>query len=363
VDAGAARDAGSDAGPFETAAHLPFPQATDAGGPVLAIPQLVTVTFPGDSAAAHAQAFGAWIAASDWIAAIGKDYGVGPGTQIAQPVLASAAPATLSDQAIQQLLSQSIADGALPAPTPNTLYVLYLPASTTATSFTGGPDCGAGLGHIIGGYHWEATTSGGTPFPYAVIPSCEGQDQADLELCASHEIAEGLTDPFPSSNPSWGIFDPSSSWSYDNVELADVCLLQSVTDNGYTLARVWSNSAAAAGTDPCVPLPANPLPYFNVSITPAAIPTVAAGTTLTYQLVGWSLAPVPDWGLSTQVGPYSTFAPSTQLNVDTMNNGGTATLTLIVPPGTPSGSVADVLVLSQLNSSETAYWPVAVKTK
>ena len=31
--------------------------------------------------------------------------------------------------------------------------------------------------------------------------------------------------------------------------------------------------------------------------------------------------------------------------------------------GTPSGSVADVLVLSQLNANETAYWPVAVNTQ
>jgi hypothetical protein len=63
------------------------------------------------------------------------------------------------------------------------------------------------------------------------------------------------------------------------------------------------------------------------------------------------------------VSPYSTFTPATELSVDTLNNGGTATLTLIIPPGTPSGSTADVLVLSQLSSNETAYWPVAVNTK
>jgi hypothetical protein len=359
----AALDAGPDAGPFQTAAHEPFPQATDAGGPVLATPQLVTVTYPGYAGTTQVQGFGAWIASSDWITTIGKDYGVGPGSQIATPVLPAAAPATLSDQDIQQLLASSIAAGTLPAPTPNTLYVLYLPEGTAATSFTGGPNCGAALGHIVGGYHWEAATSAGTSFPYAVIPSCEGQDEADLELSASHEIAEGLTDPFPSTHPSWGIFEPTSPWSYNNVELADVCVLQSIADDGYTLARIWSNSAAAAGADPCVPLPADALPYFNVSITPTGVPTVAAGTTLTYQLTGWSLAPVPDWGLSMLVSPYSTFVPATELSVDTINNGSTATLTFIVPPGTPSGSVADVLVLSQLNANETAYWPVAVNTQ
>ncbi len=362
---GSGIDAGStaDAGPFETAPHDPFPQATDAGGPVLAAPQIVTVTYPNGSNTALAQAFGAWIASSDWMTSIGKDYGVGPGTQVATPVLTAPAPSTLSDQDIQQLLASSIAAGILPTPTPNTLYVLYLPSSTAATSFAGGPDCGAAQGHIVGGYHWEAQTSGGTSFPYAVIPSCEGQDDGDLELSASHEIAEGVTDPYPNTNPSWGIFDPASPWSYNNVELADVCILQSVGDDGYTLARIWSNSAAAAGTDPCVPLPANALPYFNVSITPTTVPTVSAGTTLTYQLTGWSLAPVPDWGLSMLVSPYSTFLPAYQLSADTINNGGTTTLTLIVPPGTPSGSVADVLILSQLSSNETAYWPVAVNTQ
>jgi hypothetical protein len=365
LDAGCSvPDAGpSDAGPFETAVHTPFPQATDAGGPVLTAPQLVTVTFPGYAEAAHVQGLGAWIASSDWISSIGKDYGVGPGSQVAEVVLPSAAPGTLSDQDIQQLLAGDIANSTLPAPTPNTLYVLYIPASTAATSFAGGPDCGAALGHIVGGYHWEAQPSTGTPFPYAVIASCEGQAEADLDLSASHEIAEGLTDPFPSSNPSWGIWDTTSSWSYNNVELADLCVLQTITDNGYSLARVWSNSAAAAGADPCVPVAANALPYFNVSITPSGVATVAAATTLTYQLTGWSLAPVPDWGLSMLVSPYSTFTPATELSVDTLNNGGTATLTLIIPPGTPSGSTADVLVLSQLSSNETAYWPVAVNTK
>ncbi len=364
IDAGCeSSDAGADAGPFATAAHAPFPQATDAGGPVLTAVQLVTVTFPGYAETSHVQGFGAWIAGSDWIATIGRDYGIGPGSQVAEAVLPAAAPAALSDGNIQQLLQANIASSVLPAPTANTLYVLYVPASTAATSFAGGPDCGAVMDHIVGGYHWEAKTAGGTAFPYAEIASCDGQAEADLDLTASHEIAEGLTDPFPSSNPSWGLTDPKSPWSYDNVELGDLCVLQAIAENGYTLSRIWSNSAAAAGTDPCVPRPANALPYFNASITPSAVATAAAATTLTYQLTGWSLGPVPDWGLSMLVSPYSTFVPATELDVDTLNNGRTATLTVIVPPGTPSGSVAAGRVLSQISSNETAYWPVAVQTK
>ncbi|MHB8420547.1 MAG: hypothetical protein ACYDCL_20935 [Myxococcales bacterium] len=353
-------DGGADGG-FHTAAHGAFPQATDAGGPVLVHPSLVTVTFPGYALQQQVQAYGTFVAGSDWLTAIGKDYGVGGGTS-AQVVLPSAAPSSLTDGDVEQLLQARIADRTLPAPTAATLYLVYIPVGTNETDFAGYDDCGAAQGHIVGGYHWESTARG-TPFAYAVVSSCQGQSLADLELAASHEIAEAATDPFPASNPAWGIADPKNPWRYDNSELADLCVLQTVTEQGNTLSRVWSNSAAAASLDPCQPVPAGALPYFNASLAPATLQTAPAGGTVTYQLTGWSLGPVPDWGLSVVLSPYATFAPATALDRGTLNNGETATLTVIIPPGAASGGQAGLLVYSELQAGESAYWLAAVQVQ
>ncbi len=358
ADGGA--DAGADAG-FETAPHGAFPQATDAGGPVLTNPDIVTVTFPHYDQESTVQGYGAFVAGSDWLTTIGKDYGVGAGTASAV-VLPSPAPATLGDGDVQQILKTRIGDHTLPAPGPDTVYVVYVPAGTAGTDFVGGPDCGAAEGHLLGGYHWESSLNG-KPFPYAVVASCQGQSVADLELTASHEIAEAATDPFPNSAPAWGIVDPASPWRYDNSELADLCVLQTVTEQGYTLSRVWSNSAAAASHDPCVPVPADALPYFNASLSPATVQTVPADGIVTYTLTGWSLGPVPDWGLSVELSPYATFTPTTWIDRGTLNNGETATLTVVVPPGSPSGAYAGLLVYSRSQPAEAAYWLAAVQVQ
>jgi len=353
-------DAGADTG-FHTAAHGAFPQATDAGGPVLVNPALVTVTFPGYALEQQVQTYDTFLAGSDWLATIGKDYGVGAGTAT-QVVLASAAPSSLTDDDVEQLLQARIGDQTLPSPTADTLYVVYIPVGTDETDFAGYDDCGAAQGHIVGGYHWESTAQG-APFAYAVVSSCQGQSLSDLELAASHEIAEGATDPFPASNPAWGIADPKNPWHYDNSELADLCVLQTTTEQGNTLSRIWSNSAAAASRDPCQPVPAGALPYFNASLTPTTLQTAPAGSAITYQLTGWSLGPVPDWGLSVVLSPYATFFPTTALDRGTLNNGETATLTIIIPPGASSGSQAGLLVYSELQADESAYWLAAVQVQ
>src|SRR5262249_13816584 len=87
---------GGDGG-FETAPHQPFPRVSASGGPVLAHPNIVTVTFAGYEHEAEVQAFDTWIATSAWLTTTGADYGVAAGVHVTSVVLQEPAPATASD--------------------------------------------------------------------------------------------------------------------------------------------------------------------------------------------------------------------------------------------------------------------------
>ncbi len=86
----------------------------------------------------------------------------------------------------------------------------------------------------------------------------------------SHELIEGSTDPYPlTDHPAYGQVDNAHIFwllALGGGETSDMCA-QSHTasyndpDVGYMVQRSWSNKAAAAGKDPCVPRPREP--YFN----------------------------------------------------------------------------------------------------
>jgi len=94
-------------------------------------------------------------------------------------------------------LAAQIQAGALPKPVydaqgyPDTLYMVYFPASISITSF--------GMASCTGwdGYHYSApyAASGcqGQYLPYAVIVDC-GNEGAQLSDVVSHELAEAITD-------------------------------------------------------------------------------------------------------------------------------------------------------------------------
>jgi hypothetical protein len=85
----------------------------------------------------------------------------------------------------------------------------------------------------------------------------------------SHEMVETATDPFVSSNPAYAQNDDADAiWTVaTGGEVADMC--QYNTDSNYTppgakymIQQSWSNAAAKAKNQPCVP-PATTDPYFN----------------------------------------------------------------------------------------------------
>jgi hypothetical protein len=381
-DAGARDRSPSDEAGFAEAPHAPFPQVPNNGGPILATPKLVTITFAGYDEKATVDSFGDWIVRSSWLSSVGHDYGVGLGSHL-HVVLPGPAPSLASDLDTQALLEMNLQNGTLPggaldagtvdagaadaggadAGQNDYVYMVVYPSSTTATAFLdSGSSClYEGDGHFLGGYHWE-TQNGPYHVPYAVIPTCTSGSMvegiSDLEIAASHEFIEATTDPFPYSNVAYGITDPTNAWIVTDGEVADLCEGQQMTDSGFSLTLVWSNSAAMGHGDPCIPAP--PGPFYDVSPSPWQAQTVMKGGTATFALTGFSTAPISAWPVYTVVG--GSFAPTVHLDTTMMSNGQKAMLTVTVPDGTPSQSYAAIFISSAgATLTDYTFWPIAVE--
>jgi hypothetical protein len=332
---------------------------------VLAHVQLVTITFADDPERSTEESFGDWVVASDWLATIGRDYGVGTGTNQNVEISFTASTSLALNRSVGQFLRDEILDGTLPPPQPaapgsqfgDTVYLIYYPPFTPNV-----------LPANAGGYHACESTEGPSPaqFGYAVV---QGSSRAAIEAAASHEIAEAAIDPCG----IWGYRTPvasESSWTFLGGEVGDLCFnLFAVDPSGHTVQRIWSTSAAGLGADPCIP--ASAAPYFNTAATPSAIINIPAGTSTVVALQGWSTAPTADWPMTAVwapefsppvtgcgvSGPLGPFDPDAQLSATMMNNGGTATLRVTVPPGRHACDWGTVLIYS----GGTNFWPVVVR--
>jgi hypothetical protein len=131
----------------------------------------------------------------------------------------------------------------------------------------------------------------------------------------SHELVEAATDPFGADpfgqDVGWYGFDARHfAYAYFNVlqgEVADVCQFEAPSYYAgsapfpYLLQRIWSNSSAAAGHDPCIPAPAGP--YFNV--TPLDLTDVEV--TVPGDLTGGAPSTLTTRGLRVAEGQTATF--------------------------------------------------------
>jgi hypothetical protein len=126
----------------------------------------------------------------------------------------------------------------------------------------------------FGGYHdnMSVAVDGGasTPYAYAVIATC-GTQLDTLTAVTSHEWVEASTDPQLTSTgtftltggPNAAYFLPDQNhlgWALmGGGEAGDLCEPEgapayiSPTDVGNVVQRTWSNKAAQASHDPCVP--------------------------------------------------------------------------------------------------------------
>ena len=345
-----------EAGPFQEAVHS-LPNVTDNGGPVLATPELVTITYSTDSNAAFEQALGAFMVQSQWLTTVGQEYGVGAGTHV-NVSLTDPAPTTIDDSTIQSNVLAMIEAGTLPDPAADggvssATYMNFFPSSTAITVG------GSTLCDISGGgYHSETSgTVNGHTVSYSVVSECQPglpvQPPQDITWAASHEFIESATDPYPNSNPGYLILDTSQPWALIGGEIGDLCtyVLPQWTEGSYTaLQRVYSNASAKAGGSPCVPAPTT---YYGADVEPQTFVAVAAGTSTIFTMTGWSTAPVAAWSLTAEALPLQGSAqPTISLGTFTLQNGQTGKLTVGWPAGTPSQSYADVLVMSSESGND-----------
>jgi len=387
--------------------HLALPQVVYHGGGLLTAPKIVSVTFSGDPLATELQAFGQSVASSGWWDTVRSGYCGGDGSTCVgdgsstMVELATAAETNYTDSVnggpstFQQWLASALSSGQLPPPGPgaisNTLYVVYLPSTTTVT-LDGVASCSA-IG--FGGYHSTWMASASQLIPYVVVDECAPMPPPfsnvaantlleDTTIDASHEIFEAASDPNPPTGFALDDTNPDN-WGWIDVtgggEAADMCidlfgLNQDQTSDGrFTVQRIWSNSRALARLDPCNPAPAGDV-YFNAAPSRAFF-VLDVGSSATFDVQAFSFGAMKDWTLLAQdwsdspMPDYLTFAieggreaqggPSTQVN-----DGSTVrvTVTLAQDPGGLDTEAADGAIVSVSgdtnNPTAGHFWPFAV---
>jgi hypothetical protein len=281
------RAAPSSAPAGESVSHAALPQLVDQGGPVLTAPRVITVTFPGDVDAVELGAFGAQATHNAWwdtvrqgFCASGACVGDGPTGAAARLTDAPATSYTDSSHddssELKTFIRAQLAGGNIPQPDAQTIVAVYFPQTTTIT-LDGAESCSE-----FAAYH-ATMTSGDVRFMYVVVNDCpedpgyRGPPRTKLQertFAASHEIIEAATDPFITSTTSGFYLDATdpSGLPWNNLaggEAADLCedlvgLGQDQTsEGGFTVTRVWNDTAARSGGDPCVP--ASGAAYFNAA--------------------------------------------------------------------------------------------------
>jgi hypothetical protein len=156
---------------------------------------------------------------------------IGHGSRAGAVILSTDPPSAIADADIQKLIQQEISsDAAVPQPTPNSLYYVFLPPGVTVT-LDGSASCSN-----FCGYHSDIN---GTIF-YAVMPypDCSGCTGTlavldALTSTSSHELCEAITDPVPGQ----GWYDDQ------NGEIGDICAWKTKQLGPYTVQLEWSNSA------------------------------------------------------------------------------------------------------------------------
>ena len=367
-------DAGIEAVPIDAAAadasgqheHAPLPIVTDQQGRVLANADLVTVTFPGYAFAERVKSFGDWVLGSAWLRTVCPEYGCGARSHTSRE-LTEEAPATASPETIAAMLARLVTAGTLPAPSDDTLYLVYFPATTAMTTNPGPTGCDGGSA-----FHGSARI-GGRLVPYTGVADCTAHASSKsmfpmltpaemIEEASSHEIVEAITDPFFPPTPSFLLDDFESPWFQLGGEVADWCTGFTTREGGHVLTRVWSNEQARRGGDPCLPAAAGAT-YFNAAPPESKTLSVPRGGSIDVPITGWSTSPVEPWSIRLITPPIgeSGLDASMTLSAQTVGNGETITLHVSAPKDAPAGASRFFLLASGRPTDEWFHaWPMMV---
>jgi hypothetical protein len=296
--------------PFAIAPHGATPELVSGGGVVLTAPKFQPIFFTGDSAMqAQIEDFGRMLAGSTYWHDTTSEYGVGDITLL--PTIVSTDPVPTTDTALNAWIVAQL-DGTHTAwgtPDQNTIYSVFLPEGAVLQSPFGN-SCQA-----YGAYHDELAGTQGEHIVYALMPRCNPGPSALAELTAStsHELVEAATDPNVETTAAFGYVDDDHAiWGFTpGAETGDFC---EYLDNAYRplvgsfiVQRTWSNAAAKAGHDPCVPstgpyIAAAPVLTEDVAMTDGPVGPqmtkgvkVPIGTPKTIEVDLFSDVPTSDW--------------------------------------------------------------------
>lgn len=331
-----------------TTGNSRFPILVNEGGHILSPLRLVVVVAANDGFRDSLFAFARALPTSRWWPAVATPYGVSPAATaftVTGPPIAAGTQMTLTD--IDAYVQAAAIDSAGFTADGRTTYLIFLPPGVT---------CVVGACPPYSAFH--------TPFgalnAVAVVTRFQGATIQSMTLNASHEIIEAATDPEWNAWKLESAFHPwsASPWGLDDggsfEENADMCEGTRYLDGGFYYQRVFANQAAALGGDPCVP--AASAPYFNVTTNGWYATTTGE---VSIPITGWSVGTLADWVIFTTAGPRtpSLAAPTLSFSCpDTLladgvrycgiNNGKTATLHVVLPPGSISQSFFSFHLLS-----------------
>ena len=303
------------------------PQVPNQNGGVISQPNVVLMTFNDDPNQSALEQWGVWIMDGGYLPTTAGQYGVGDGT--IQFVHLSDAKPTQADQgSVAQYFQQHFdSDPTMPLYTQSNVYLLFFPASWTATS---------SFCQNEGGYHTALfqDQSGNSPI-YAVVATCRDDLQGDLEVSASHEIVEASTDPYSSS---WTFYSTASPWALLGGELGDMCESNSPyyqsPDGNFAGQYIWSNAAASRGQVPCQPWPSDQV--YVETIGPTTLQPVVPGTVANIPLTGWASGPTASWGLVAQDAPIgANFLTNPTISSEAVGPGEQVMAQLNIPAATP----------------------------
>jgi len=282
-DGGTGDDASADTGP--TVDHgkpsttypafkpeMPTLQGSSAA--VLTAPKIVTVTWDTDPNVTQLEAFSDTIGNTDYWKAVTSEYGVGKATSGGHVHVPGPLPTSFDvAQEMDSFVDNGVANG-WPSSSAQTIYLVNMHPGINVTA-GGSPAC-----QVFGGYH--SLSQNGNIYAVA-LPCTTGTRALDtLTVTGSHELAEAATDPRPGggSRGYFGFDQNHVAWSMfqrGQVEDGDACEFYSDAEYkeaapfAFQVQRQWSNAAAAAAHNPCVP--AAPGPYFGA--TPLMLEDVA----------------------------------------------------------------------------------------
>jgi hypothetical protein len=155
---------------------------------------------------------------------------------------------SLSDADVQHELDGQIASGKLPAPSDDSLYMIYFP-SGVSISIEGSQSCSSFCAYHEG---FKSAKTGASIY-YGVMPVCgfgcgvAGSTFDSMSVVSSHECMEAITDPFPTpgDKPAY----PQAWNDAGGQEIGDLCQQgnSTVTGHGITSAVQWEYDNSIQG--------------------------------------------------------------------------------------------------------------------